>query len=75
MAFDVKRQNFENMIHSNSTKLRLIQRGWDPNQVLTLPERKRLFKEGILKNGNGYDDVLLSDEAMVLLNDIYKNPL
>ena len=75
MAFDVKRQNFENMIHSNSTKLRLIQRGWDPNQVLTLPERKHLFKEGILINGSRYDDIILSDETMDLLNKIFKNRL
>jgi hypothetical protein len=75
MTFDVDRQNFENMVHYNSTKLRLIQRGWDPYQVLTLPERQRLIKERILINGSRNDDILLSEEAMALLNTIYKNPL
>jgi hypothetical protein len=75
MSFDVDRQNFENMVHYNSTKLRFIQRGWDPYQVLTLPERQRLIKEGILINGSRNDDIILSEEAMELLNDIYKNPL
>jgi hypothetical protein len=75
MTFDVDRQNFENMVHYNSTKLRLIQRGWDPYQVLTQPERQRLIKERILINGSRNDDILLSEEAMSLLNTIYKNPL
>jgi len=73
MSFDVDRQNFENMVHNNSTKLRFIQRGWDPYQVLTLQERQRLIKEGILKNRN--NDIILSEEAIELLNEIYKNPL
>jgi len=59
MSFDVDRQNFENMVHYNSTKLRFIQRGWDPYQVLTLRN----------------DDIILSEEAIELLNEIYKNPL
>jgi len=75
MSFDVDRQNFENMVHYNSTKLRFIQRGWDPYQVLTLPERQRLIKEGILKYGSRNDDIILSEEAIELLNEIYKNPL
>ena len=75
MSFDVDRQNFKNMVHHNSTKLRFIQRGWDPSQVLTLPERQRLIKEGILINGSRNDDIILSEEAMELLNEIYKNPL
>ncbi len=75
MSFDIDRQNFENMVHYNSTKLRFIQRGWAPYQVLTLPERQRLIKEGILINGSRNDDIILSEEAMELLNDIYKNPL
>jgi len=75
MAFDLDRQDFENMVHYNSTKLRLIQRGWDPYKVLTLAERKRLIKEGILLNSNRFNEAFLSDEAMVLLNEIYKNPL
>lgn len=75
MSFDIDRQNFENMVHSNSTKLRLIQRGWDPLKVLTLAERKRLIKEGILLNSNRFNEAFLSDVAMELLNEIYKNPL
>ena len=75
MTFDVDRQNFENMVHYNSTKLRLIQIGWDPYQVLTPPERQRLIKERILINGSRNDDIILSEEAMELLNEIYKNPL
>ena len=75
MSFDVDRQNFENMVHYNSTKLRLVQRGWDPNKVFTLAERQRLMKERILINGSRSDDILLSEEAMELLNEIYKNPL
>ena len=75
MSFDVDRQNLENMVHDNSTKLRLIQRGWDPYEVLTLPERQRLIKERILINGSSNDDLILSEEAKELLNQIYKNPL
>ena len=75
MSFDVDRQNLENMVHDNSTKLRLIQRGWDPYEVLTLPERQRLIKERILINGSSNDDLILSEEAKEPLNQIYKNPL
>jgi hypothetical protein len=75
MSFDVDKQNFENMVHYNSNKLRLVQRGWDPYQVFTLAERQRLMKERILINGSRSDDILLSEEAMELLNEIYKNSL
>jgi len=75
MSPDVDRQNFENMVQCNSTKLRLIQRGWDPYQVFTLPERQSLIKERILIDGSRNDDMKLSEEAMELLNDIYKNKI
>jgi hypothetical protein len=75
MSSDVDRQNFENMVHYNSTKLRFIQRGWDPYKVLTLQERQRLIKEGILINGSRNDNIILSEETIKLLNEIYKNPL
>jgi hypothetical protein len=75
MSFDVDQQNFENMVHYNSNKLRLIQRGWDPYKVLTTIERKCFVKEGILLNGNRIDEYFLSEEAMELLNEIYHNPL
>ena len=75
MTFDVDRQTFENMVHYNSTKLRFIQRGWDPYKVLTLQERQRLIKEGILINGSRNDNIILSEETIKLLNEIYKNPL
>jgi hypothetical protein len=75
MSFNVGRQNFENMVHFNANKLRLIQRGWDAYKVLTLAERKRLVAEGILVYGSRSDDLFLSDEAKVILNEIYKNEL
>jgi hypothetical protein len=75
MAFNVKRKNFENIVHYNSPKLRLIQRGWDPYKVFTTAERRRLINEGILVNGNEMNEAFLSEEAMELLNEIYKNQL
>ena len=75
MAFNVERKNFENIVHYNSPKLRLIQRGWDPYKVLTTVERRRLINEGILVNGNEMNEAFLSEEAMELLNEIYKNQL
>ena len=75
MSFDVERQNFENMVHYNANKLRLIQRGWDSYKILSVAERKRLVDEGILINGSRNDDIFLSDEAKELLNEIYKNKL
>ena len=75
MSFDVERQNFENMVHYNANKLRLIQRGWDAYKVLTLAERKRLVEKGILINGSWNDDIYLSDEAKEILNEIYENEL
>ena len=75
MSFDVDRQNFENMVHYNSTKLRLIQRGWDPYQVFTLPERQHLIKVGIMLDGSRNGDIILSEEARELLNEIYKYKL
>jgi len=73
MSFDVERQNFENMVHYSANKLRLIQRGWDPYKVLTLTERKRLVEEGILISESRNGDIILSDEAKEILNEIYKN--
>jgi hypothetical protein len=75
MSFDLERQNFENLVHYNANKLRLIQRSWDPYKILTLAERKRLVDEGILITGSRSDDVFLSDEAKELLNEIYENEL
>lgn len=73
MSFDIERQNFENLVHYNANKLRLIQRGWDPYKVLALAERKRLVEAGILINESKNDDVSLSDEAKEILNEIYEN--
>ena len=75
MSFDVERQKFENMVHYNANKLRLIQRGWDAYKVLTLSERKRLVEEGILISGSWNDDIFLSDEAKEILNEIYENEI
>jgi len=75
MAFNVKRKNFENIVHYNSPKLRLIQRGWDPYKVLTTVERRRMINEGILVNSNEMNEAFLSEEATELLNEIYKNQL
>lgn len=75
MAFDIDRQNVENMIHHYSNRLRLIQRGWDPQKVFTAVERKLFVKEGILLNGSRINEYFLSEETMKLLNEIYHNPL
>jgi len=71
MSFDMERKNFENLVHHNSSKLRLIQRGWNAFKVFTLTERKRLKREGILLNGPRINSRLfISKEASKILNTI-----
>jgi len=67
----MERKNFENLVHHNSSKLRLIQRGWNAFKVFTLTERKRLKREGILLNGPRINSRLfISKEARKILNTI-----
>jgi len=75
MEFDINRQNFENLVHYNATKLRLIHRGGDPFKILTHKERKRLIEEGIISRNNRFNLAFISVKAMDLLNEIYKNQL
>ena len=75
MPFDTENQNFEYIIQSNTNKLRLIQRGWDPVKVFTVAERKLLVDEEILVYKSINDDLYLSDEAEKMLNEIYQNEI
>ena len=75
MAFKDNLQSFENIVHHDSNKLRLIQRGWDPHQVLTHQELRHFIEIGILLEGDRDDDVTLTEEAKKVLNEIFKNPL
>lgn len=62
-------QNFENMVHYNSNKLRLVQKGWNATRVFSLAERKRLIRVGILlKFGAAHFE--LSRETSQILDDI-----
>lgn len=71
MSFDMERKNFENLVHHNSSKLRLIQRGWNAFNVFTLTERKRLKREGILLSGSNINSrLIISKEASKILNTI-----
>ncbi len=65
----MERKNFENLVHHNSSKLRLIQRGWNAFKVFTLTERKRLKREGILLSGSNINSrLIISKEARKILN-------
>ncbi len=67
----MERKNFENLVHHNSSKLRLIQRGWNAFKVFTLTERKRLKREGILLSGSNINSrLIISKEASKILNTI-----
>lgn len=67
----MERKNFENLVHHNSSKLRLIQRGWNAFKVFTLTERKRLKSEGILLSGSNINSrLIISKEASKILNTI-----
>ena len=64
-------KNFENLVHHNSSKLKLIQRGWNAFKVFSLSERKRLKREGILLGGIIHNSqLLISEEADRILNAI-----
>ena len=74
MSFDIERKNFENLVHHNYSKLKLIQRGWNAFKIFTLSERKCLKREGILLRGISNNSRLqISEEADRILNAIKKN--
>ena len=67
----MERKNFENLVHHNSSKLRLIQRGWNAFKVFTQSERNSLKREGVLLSGSSYNSLLtISKEAINILNTI-----
>ena len=69
----MERKNFENLVHHNSSKLRLIQRGWNAFKVFTQSERNNLKKEGILLSGSSINShLMISKEAINILNTIQK---
>jgi len=71
MNFDMERKNFENLVHHNYSKLKLIQRGWNAFRIFTFSERKRLKREGILLGGISHTTpLLISEEADRILNEI-----
>lgn len=73
MSFDLETKNFENMVHHNSSKLRLIQKGWSASRVFTLSERKRLKREGILLSSSSINDgFIISKKAAKILKTIRK---
>ena len=73
MPFDLEKQNLENMVYYNASKLKLVQRGWNPTKLFTIPERKRFQNAGILVRGLWNTKMMLSSEAEGLLNEIFNN--